>query len=61
MVIKMAEITKRIVSKLFERCYTEMTTDTGRNFALGIYYITRTVIVVVGVLAGISAVPNYLP
>lgn len=57
----MSNVVKEYVSKLFERCYNRMTTDFGRNVALTIYYVTRTVIVIWSVTVGYGAVKWYLP
>jgi hypothetical protein len=57
----MAEMTKEVISKFFEKCYNKMTTDTGRNIALGIYYIFKTVIIGFGFYYGFNSVGFFIP
>ena len=57
----MAELTKKVLSNLFERCYDRMNTDVGRNVALGIYYLFKASIVIVSVMNGYSIVKYFLP
>lgn len=57
----MAELSKEVISKLFERCYNKMRTDVGRNVALGIYYLFKASITIVCISYGLSTIPFFLP
>ena len=57
----MAELTKEVISKLFERLYNKMRTDVGRNVALAIYYLFKTSVIVVSVLNGVYVAQYFLP
>lgn len=57
----MAELTKDAIAKLFERLYNKMTTDIGRNVAIGIYYIFKASVIAVAVFNGIYVAQFYLP